>query len=213
MNSEYRRGTGQQFPPSFRGCFKDIPRRHGAHSAHAHAGHTTHSTHADHTYRFHGWRQVLPSAARMVVAGCGRCIVVMQAAQNIDRWTLIHSIVKGQFHLDRLAQFVGNPDVLASTNQAGQTGHHVFFNVAVEKEISANSHATGIFRRIPLKLLESVRKPYGGRNLSIGDKCFQRTHSVYIGCASRRKRQRPANRMGVKVVPDTGDIQVEYIPA
>jgi hypothetical protein len=137
----------------------------------------------------------------------------MQAAQDIDRRARIHSVVKGQFHLDRLAQFVRNPDVLAGTNQAGQTCHHVLFNVAVEKEISANSHATGIFRWIPLKLLESVRKPHGGGNLGIGDKCFQRTYSVYIGCASRRKRQRPANRMRVKVVPDTGDIQVEYIPA
>ncbi len=149
----------------------------------------------------------------MAVAGCRRCIVVSQAAQDIDRRALIHSVVKGQFHIDRLAQFARNPDVLASTNQAGQTGHHVLFNVAMEKEISADSYATGVFRRIPLQLLESVWKSHGGRNLGFSDKCFQRTYSVYIGCASRRDRERPANRMGVKVVPDTGDIQVEYIPA
>ena len=75
---------------------------------------------------------------------------------------------------------LGNPDILASANQARQASHHVLLNMTMKKKITMYPQAACIFRRIMLKLLKSARKPHGGRNLGIGNKGFQRAQPMYV---------------------------------
>jgi hypothetical protein len=45
----------------------------------------------------------------------------------------------------------------------------VFFNVAVEEELSLQAHAAGFEVWLALKFLERTWEPHGWRNFGIGD--------------------------------------------
>src|SRR6516225_8797008 len=82
------------------------------------------------------------------------------AAVEVHRGALVGAVVERQLHLDLIGGPLGEPDVVARADQAGQARHHVFFDVAVEEEVALHPHPAGVWWRVALEFLKCARQPH-----------------------------------------------------
>src|SRR5258708_17411053 len=85
--------------------------------------------------------------------------------------------------------------------------------MAVEQKVAAHADAACIRRRIALQFFEAAREPYRLGSFGIDDKGLRRTERMNIAGRTRRSRKLPACRVGVEVMPDVTNVQVEEVPA
>ena len=123
--------------------------------------------------------------------------------------TVVGAIVVRELYLKLFCYLLCQPDIFPRSYQASQALHHVLFYVTVKQEVSFQSHATGVGRRIALQLFESARQAQRGRYDRVRHERLHRTEAVYIGGPARWRGQLPSRGVRVEVVPDCTQIQIE----